>query len=317
MRMTAVVCTRNRGALVAEAVRSILANDHPDFELIVVDQSTNDKTASALQGLLADSRLRYMRSTERGLSNARNLGINRARSTKVAMTDDDCTVPIDWLTRMEKALSRSDGVAIVIGNVVTAEYDRSRGFVPSYAQKSSYLATSLRDKHRIEGMAACMGLCADACRNLSGFDPSLGAGSRFHSADETDMIIRALLAGYKVLETPEVEVTHFGLRPWNEAEVIVHNYLYGIGATIAKHVKCGNWSIAHVVAALAGRWMFSRPAMDYGFTPGRRVRLAGFLSGFKAGLLTRVDGRTGHFVRAEEIQLTRTPLLEPDRAPAE
>ncbi len=308
MRMTAVVCTRNRGALVADAVRSILANDHPDFELIVVDQSTNDKTASALNDLRADPRLRYLRSTERGLSNARNVGINQAQSTKIAMTDDDCTVPVDWLTRMEKALDDSDGVAIVIGNVVTADYDRSKGFVPSYAQRSSYLATTVRDKSRIEGMAACMGLCADACKKLSGFDPSLGAGSRFHSADETDMIIRALLAGYKVLETPDVEVTHFGLRSWSEAEAIVHNYLYGIGATIAKHVKCGNWSIAHVVAALASRWMFSRPAMDYGFQPGRLVRLVGFLSGFKAGMLTRVDRRTGHFVRPEEAQFTRTPF---------
>jgi Glycosyltransferases involved in cell wall biogenesis len=44
MRMTAVVCTRNRGATVTDAVRSILANDHPDFELIVIDQSTDDVT---------------------------------------------------------------------------------------------------------------------------------------------------------------------------------------------------------------------------------------------------------------------------------
>ncbi|HZK79082.1 MAG TPA: glycosyltransferase [Gemmatimonadaceae bacterium] len=306
--MTAVVCTRNRGATVADAVRSILANDHPDFELIVVDQSTNDGTESALAELLGDSRLRYVRSLDRGLSNARNLGLRRAQSGKIAMTDDDCTVPVDWLTRMEKALDDSEGVAIVIGNVVTAEYDRSRGFVPSYAQKSSFLATTVRDKHRIEGMAACMGLCADACKKLSGFDPSLGAGSRFHSADETDMIIRALLAGYKVLETPEVEVTHFGLRSWSEAESIVHNYLYGIGATIAKHVKIGNWSIAHVALALAGRWTFAQPAMDYGFRPGRRVRLMGFLSGFKAGMLTRVDKRTGHFASPERVEWNATPV---------
>src|SRR5665647_3898603 len=194
MRMTAVVCTRNRGA-----------------------------TESALAELRGGSRLRYVRSLDRGLSNARNLGLRRAQSGKIAMTDDDCTVPVDWLTRMEKALDDSEGVAIVIGNVVTAEYDRSSGFVPSYAQKSSFLATTVRDKHRIEGMAACMGLCADACKKLSGFDPSLGAGSRFHSADETDMIIRALVAGYHVLETSDVVVTHFGLRSWSEAESIVHN----------------------------------------------------------------------------------------------
>lgn len=295
--MTAVVCTRNRGPMVATAVRSILANDHPDFELIVVDQSTNELTQAALCEFTSNPRLRYVRSHERGLSNARNLGIGLARSEKVAMTDDDCTVPPDWLTRMERALDHSKPVAIVIGNVFAAPYDRSKGFVPNYTQSSSFLANSVRDKHRIEGMAACMGIRADACMKLNGFDPSLGAGSRFHSADETDIIIRALLAGYRVLETPEVVVTHQGLRTWDEADLIVYNYLYGIGATIAKHIRSGNWSITYVVAALAGRWMFGHPVMDYGFQPGRRVRLFGFLSGFKAGVSTSVDKRTGHFVQ--------------------
>jgi GT2 family glycosyltransferase len=306
MRMTAVVCTRNRGVSVANAVRSILANDHPDFELIVVDQSTDDVTHNALAEFDGNPRLRYVRSSARGLSNARNLGIQLARSEKVAMTDDDCTVPTDWLTRMEHALDHNEPVAIVIGNVFSAPYDRSKGFIPNYTQASSFLAKSVRDKHRIEGMAACMGIHADVCRKLSGFDPSLGAGSRFHSADETDMIIRALLAGYPVLETPEVVVTHQGLRTWEKADSIAYNYLYGIGATIAKHIRSGNWSIMYVALALAGRWMFGRPVMDYGFQPGRRVRLFGFLSGFKAGLSTPVDKRTGHFVQPE--QLTKTPV---------
>jgi GT2 family glycosyltransferase len=306
MRMTAVVCTRNRGAMAADAVRSILSNDHPDFELIVIDQSTNDLTQIALSEFSSNPRLRYVRSAAHGLSNARNLGISLAQSKKVAMTDDDCTVPADWLTRMEQALDHNEPVAIVIGNVFAAPYDRSKGFVPNYTQASSFVARSVRDKHRIEGMAACMGISADACAKLNGFDPSLGAGSRFHSADETDIIIRALLAGYKVLETPEVVVTHQGLRSWAEADGIVYNYLYGIGATIAKHIKSGNWSIAHVVFALARRWLFGQPVMDYGFQPGRRVRLAGFTSGFKAGLSTPLDKRTGHFVQAE--LMTRTPV---------
>ena len=304
--MTAVVCTRNRGSMVADAVRSILANDHPDFELIVIDQSTNDVTQAALREFTSSSRLRYVRSPERGLSNARNLGMSLAQSEKVAMTDDDCTVPTDWLTTMERALDVAGPIAIIIGNVFAAPYDRSRGFVPNYTQASNFLAKSVRDKHRIEGMAACMGIRADACRKLNGFDPSLGAGSRFHSADETDIIIRALQAGYRVLETPEVVVTHQGLRTWQEADAIVYNYLYGIGATIAKHIRSGNWSIIYVVAALAGRWMFGRPVMDYGFQPGRRVRLFGFLSGFKAGISTSVDKRTGHFVQPDKMM--KTPL---------
>jgi hypothetical protein len=49
--ITTIICTRNRGASAAETVQSILANDHPSFELIVVDQSTNSETADALQAV--------------------------------------------------------------------------------------------------------------------------------------------------------------------------------------------------------------------------------------------------------------------------
>ena len=296
MMMTALVCTRNRGGMVADAVRSILANDHEDFELIVVDQSSDDVTQSAIAEMRDDSRLRYVRSSDKGLSNARNLGIGQARSKIVAMTDDDCIVPVDWLTRMERAFRSPEPLSIVLGNVVAADYDKSKGFVPNYSQTTSFVAKDLSDKHRIEGMAACMGMSVDAWKSLSGFDPMLGAGSPFHSADETDIIIRALLDHRHVMETPDVVVTHQGLRLWEEADSTVYNYLYGIGATIAKHIKLFNWSICYVAMALASRWVFKGPVMDYGFQPGRRVRLVGFLTGFKDGLFTPVDRRTRHFV---------------------
>lgn len=312
IRMTALVCTRNRGSAVADAVRSILANDHPDFELIVIDQSSNDRSEVSLRSMCADPRLRYLRSPTSGLSNARNVGMSHARALTVAMTDDDCTVPPDWLTRMEKVFTDNPQIAMLLGNVVAADYDKTKGFVPSYSQCATIVARSMRDKHLVEGMAACMGMRVDAWSALSGFDPMLGAGSPFRSADETDMVIRFLLARRSVLETPDVEVTHQGLRAWSAADAVVFNYLFGIGATIAKHIKSGNWSVGYVVLALAGRWMFKRPAMDYGFKPGRRVRLAGFLRGFKAGCMTPVDTRTGHFVRANS-SVPATTVLSTDR----
>ena len=41
MRMTAAICTRDRPDLVVRAVSSVLDNDHGDFELLVIDQSSS------------------------------------------------------------------------------------------------------------------------------------------------------------------------------------------------------------------------------------------------------------------------------------
>ena len=37
VEMTAVICTRNRPDLIGQAVQTVLANDHPDFELRTVE----------------------------------------------------------------------------------------------------------------------------------------------------------------------------------------------------------------------------------------------------------------------------------------
>src|SRR3989442_11962421 len=47
--VSVVIPTRNRGSLIEETIRSLLAMSHRDFELIVVDQSTNERTRQAVE----------------------------------------------------------------------------------------------------------------------------------------------------------------------------------------------------------------------------------------------------------------------------
>jgi glycosyltransferase involved in cell wall biosynthesis len=68
--ISALVCTCTRDRLVANTVSSILANTHPNFELIVVDQSKNNETREALRPFTADRRLKYLKSATIGKGNA-------------------------------------------------------------------------------------------------------------------------------------------------------------------------------------------------------------------------------------------------------
>jgi len=77
----------NRSQWVCEAVDSVLAQTMRDFELIVVDDGSTDKTPDAL-GRYGD-RIRLLRQQNRGVSAARNRGVRSAGGRWIAFLDSD------------------------------------------------------------------------------------------------------------------------------------------------------------------------------------------------------------------------------------
>lgn len=79
----------NRETVIAEAVRSVLSQQFEDFELIVVDDGSTDRSAEVI-GEFDDPRLRVIRLLANAGGNAaRNRGIEAARAPLVAFLDSD------------------------------------------------------------------------------------------------------------------------------------------------------------------------------------------------------------------------------------
>lgn len=294
---SAVVCTRNRGDRVVATVASILACEDVPFELLVVDQSTDDRTARALEPFLADPRFRYERSGESGLGRARNTGLALARGEVVAFTDDDVTVPPTWLATMVRAIEDHPRVAVAFCNVDAAPHDRASGFVPAYRRQGSIEVTSVAGKCRARGIGAGIAVRRTAVLALGGFDPLLGAGARFSSCEDGDMALRALLFDWHVFETDEVSVVHDGFRTWEEGRELTRRDWYGIGAAYAKPIRAGRLS-ALIVVAYEGVWVAAiRPLVDRGLLdrPRGLKRAWYFWRGFLSGLGIPVDSRTLRF----------------------
>jgi glycosyltransferase involved in cell wall biosynthesis len=89
MRISVVMPTYNRAAILGRAVRSVLAQTHADLEMIVVDDGSTDDTAQVLAAF-ADPRLIHLRHTpNRGGNYARNRGIERASGEVISFIDSD------------------------------------------------------------------------------------------------------------------------------------------------------------------------------------------------------------------------------------
>jgi glycosyltransferase involved in cell wall biosynthesis len=101
--ISVIIPTYNRAWCLARAVESVLNQNFSDYELIVVDDGSNDETDLVLAPY--GDALRVIRQPNRGVSAARNAGIKAARGRWIALLDsDDHWLPdklkaqIDWLT---------------------------------------------------------------------------------------------------------------------------------------------------------------------------------------------------------------------------
>lgn len=251
-----IICTRDREEHLARCLPSLLALDHPDYEVVVVDQSTSDASERVVSAL-SDRRVRYRRQHAHGKGRALNAALELARGEFIAHTDDDCTVPPDWLRRAIDVLEREPGAGIVFGTLSPPPIDYSAGFVPNF-QPPAYRRLEGRFAFlkvpRI-GVGANMVARREVYGRAGGFDECLGPGSRFRSGDEWDLAYRALAAGFAVVQDPQNVVVHWGIRDYSDgsARQLLRNKYYGVGAGFTKHLRCRDPVAACALAQLAFR----------------------------------------------------------------
>ncbi len=299
-----VIATRNRGSLITATIKSVLENVYLNFHICVVDQSDKDFTQLAVQPFRNNNNFTYIRSSTRGCSSARNVGISQFAREFIAITDDDCIVPPNWLSEMNKAFSLHPNIGVVGGNTIAGEYDQSAGFIPTYFRKTPFFATTPQKVNRVRAICACYGIRYDVWKNVGYFDELLGTGASFRSSSEGDFTVKTLLAGYYVYETPHVYVIHNGFRTWQEGRALARRNYYGLGAVDAKYLKQKRWfalkSMSYVfgykiVGSFLKNLFFYRKIS--GLTP-----ILSYWKGFIAGLLTPINPVTGNYLKINKVK---------------
>lgn len=88
-RISVVMATWNRGALIGRAIESVIAQTYPRWELLIVDDGSTDDTAAVVRTFASDPRIRFFSLPHRGTSAARNFALERAGGEVVAYLDSD------------------------------------------------------------------------------------------------------------------------------------------------------------------------------------------------------------------------------------
>jgi GT2 family glycosyltransferase len=250
--VSVIVATRDRPASLAACLDSLLRQDYPSFEVVVVDNApASQETADLIAERYASTgRVRYVREDQPGLGRAHNRGLASTTAPIVAFTDDDVIVDSRWLTALACHLGASGPVACVTGLILPAQLEtraqywaeRHGGFGKGFERKRYDL-----DAHRTPGRlypfaagqfgsGANMAFRADALRRLGGFDPALGAGTPARGGDDLAAFFAVIQAGYQLVYEPEAIVWHHHRKEEAGMRRQAFGYGVGLGAYLTKLV---------------------------------------------------------------------------------
>jgi GT2 family glycosyltransferase len=257
-------------------VNSLLAMDHPDFDVVVVDNRTN-RAPSALPDLPGGDRVRVVVETTPGISSARNRGVSVATGEIVAFTDDDAVADPRWLRALGARLAVDHEVEAVGGLVLPLSFESAPqlwfeefygGFSRSFTPTSVSVATNDVDPlfpyapGRF-GAGCNMAFRRDALVRAGGFDVALGVGTPSRGGEDLAMFLRLLLDGGTVAFEPAAIVRHSHRATDEEFFRQVRGYGTGLAAMYTALVVHDPRHVVEIARRVpAGLRLLTRPRED-------------------------------------------------------
>lgn len=195
-KVALMVATYNGERVIEKCLRSLLATDSPDREVIVVDDGSADSTPEILKQF--GDRITRLPGHRRGVAAGRNQVMDYTDAEFLATTDDDCEVQPDWISRAAGAFADPEIGAVTgekiykITNLVSAV--RSREYWIRYRNRG-------REAKSVECPVTIFRIAA--LKRVGGFSVWTKVGG-----EDTDIGYKLLEGGHRIIFQPEMIVYH-------------------------------------------------------------------------------------------------------------
>lgn len=181
-------------------VTSLNEQVYTDFELIVVSQENHDRVSERLRA--AQFTVWHLRSSTRGISTARNLGMPRVTGDILLLSDDDCWYHPSSLALVCDHFAKNEGRPVLCFKHV----DLSNG---THYRKYPHRSRSNLTYRELLSVAS-IDICFDMrlCGRFITFDESFGVGARFGSGEECILLTELKKMGFSIGYIPELLSYH-------------------------------------------------------------------------------------------------------------
>jgi GT2 family glycosyltransferase len=206
-----VVCW-NSADVLGRCLEQLLAQDYDDFEILVVDDGSQDRTVEVAQGALGGGKLTIVRSPlNRGCPHARNLGLRHAKGEIIAFIDGDGYAAPGWLRHIVSAFEDPTvgGVASTVFLEANPLVLNGAGGIVNRQGWGADLSMNVPYERAVIGsevlypMGCGMAIRRSAVERIGPFDDHM-----LNYYDDVDYGIRLWRAGYRVVVAPDAWVDH-------------------------------------------------------------------------------------------------------------
>jgi glycosyltransferase involved in cell wall biosynthesis len=207
IQISVVIPVYNKGNVLSETLAALDRQTLPsnEFEVIVVDDGSDDDTLRVLDSTCGVAAIRVLSQMNRGAGAARNVGAREADGRVVLFLDADMVAAGGLLTAHLHAHRESQRV-LVAGRMRLPS--RARGTAYGVFGESFDLGSAPRKLSSGRGLTGNLSIKAAHFHELGGFDEGYVRGQ------DVEFSARARSAGFTLLYMPEAEASHNHVIPF-------------------------------------------------------------------------------------------------------
>lgn len=245
-----------------------------DFEVIIIDQNDKIDLKPIVAAFTNKFVLRHYQTPIKGLSKAKNKGIDLAKGSIITFSDDDCTFYDDTISSAIEYFETNPTADVVYGRL----YDKANNKNVMRPWSNKELILNKSNFHLNYSAVTCFTKLKSVY-----FDENFGVGAKIGLGEELDYIMQILNLKHHVKYTPSINIWHPELNVDIMPNEKVYKYAFGYGAVFRKNL---DFKFIQIFIMSIGyqllRLFFNLLKLDlknvYKMILGIKGRILGFLS---------------------------------------
>ena len=233
-KFSLIMGTLGRSDEIGLFVNSLLKQTNaPSWELIIVDQNNDNRVAEVLlpfsSRLPSPDSLKLIKTQNKGLSIARNIGLTVARGELIAFPDDDCM----YSPQILKFVSDNFEEDAALDGLTLFDVNNCHSLTDQRNVGESYLLNDYNIFQRAISYTIFL-------RHVSAqhrFDERFGVGATYGATEETDYLFRLLGKGAILKQIGGPVIFHPDKTMDYENVSRAYSYNIGVGAFFSKHLS--------------------------------------------------------------------------------